>query len=90
MEAKIALLEKEISSNKSLLRQKDEEIDRLTYHNEMLTKRVTSGQRELKKSSSIWSLKSYISSAPTIEASRPEQDLVQKELQSKIDENGLT
>lgn len=57
----------------------------------MLTKRVSSGQRDLKKSTSIWSLKSYISSEPKIDAGRRqnvEQDLIQKELQLKINENG--
>jgi uncharacterized protein HemX len=97
MEAKIAVLEKkladEISSNKSLIRQKDgiirqknEEIDRLAYHNEMLTKRVSSSQRDLKKSSSMWSLKSYLE--PVVDRT-VETDLVLKELQSKMKENGL-
>ena len=66
-------LNKELAKNQFLLqshhkleeaiRNKDAEIDRLTYMTGMMEARVKSTQKTLKKSSSVWSMKSYISSA---------------------------
>lgn len=86
-----------LKSLESLLRQKDEivrskneEIDRLKYVNEMLAKRVEATQSELRKSSSFWSLKSYVSSKAIAELPSRDQEsslALQKELELKIQEN---
>lgn len=72
------------------MRSKDEEIDRLKYLNEMLSLRLQATQKDLKKSSSIWSLKSFISE-PTSNKyveNNLELDTIQRELQAKLLENG--
>ncbi|KAL3899818.1 MAG: hypothetical protein SGCHY_001777 [Lobulomycetales sp.] len=88
-QASLNSLKISIKQKEELVRSKDEEIDRLKYLNEMLSLRLQATQKDLKKSSSIWSLKSFISE-PTSNKyveNNLELDTIQRELQAKLLEN---